>query len=264
MPNSQIAETDKPGIHGKPDPIDILSAFKFPTPSFAFSDIRQLGDRITKESQGAIASEALLAWSPPCFSEGREMIMDQFNLHEKNHFFHARPIEWASFHEPQITKGFAYFLDEDNQDGDGRRIRAFLQAFGIDGVNERPNFQIEAEAQTKTSKRIDLQICWNGEGTSREALIIEAKFGHIISNDQLASYEQHAFDIPRINKDKIVFFVLSPGSNAQHSRLVSQNKKWKEISWAKVLISYQNRLPESADDDEFGRFRRTVWHRALN
>lgn len=244
--------------------IDQLSAVKLLKPDFNVKDIRQLGSEIIRKTQGAIASETMLIWPKPSFPDGRSSIMDQFGLNNKNHFFYARPIEWASFLETQITKGFEYFLNEDNKEGHRRRISAFLQTFGITDFDEKQNCQIEAEANAGEKRRIDLQILWESTEHQKNGLVIEAKFGHKIPDDQLKKYEEHMLSKLRIPQQNLHLFVLSPGSIEQHSYAVAAMDNWKEINWFRFLISYEDFLPQSADSEEFRRFRRTVWHRSSN
>ncbi len=265
MPHHKPSGTAKLSRQGKlRRSIHHLSTAGFRRTEFDEKAIRQLGDRIAKQSQRAIASRALRAWSPPSFTNGREMMMDQFGLHDENHFLHARPIEWASFLEAQITKGFEYFLNEDNKEGRRRRISAFLQTFGVADFDENRNCQIEAEANAGGKRRIDLQILWESTEHQKNGLVIEAKFGHKITAGQLKNYEDYMLSQLQIPQQNLHLFVLSPGSSDQYSYVVAEMDNWKEINWFRFLILYENFLPQSADSEEFRRFPRTVWHRSSN
>lgn len=265
MPHHRSAGPANPDSQSKISQlIDQLSAVEFLKPDFNDENIRQLGLLIIQESQGAIASGDMLMWPKPSLPEGRSSIMDQFGLHDENHFLHARPFEWANFHESQITKGFEYFLNEDNKEGHRRRISAFLQTFGIADFDEKQNCQIETEAHAGERRRIDLQILWERPEHNKNALIIEAKFGHEITAGQLDSYEDHMLEELQICQQNLHLFVLSPGSIQKHSDAVAATDNWKEITWFRFLISYEKFLPHSADSEEFRRFRRTVWRRSSN
>ncbi len=239
-----------------------LSTAGFRRTEFKEKAIRQLGLEIIRQRQGAFASSAMPDWPVASFIEGRRNIVKLFGLENKGHFFHARPVDWVSFHEPQITGGFAHFLNEDNEHANGERVRALLESFGVRQFGEQPNFRIEAEAQTKDRMRIDLQIIWSRCKNTQEALIVEAKFGHSLTSKQLTSYQKYGLEELKLKQQNLHLFVLTPGSTDQHRNTVLQNKHWREISWFGLLISYERFLPRAADSNDFRRFRRTVWHRA--
>ena len=105
--------------------------------------------------QDALRFVEMLHWS-----EGRSA-MERVLLKHYSRLFRAEPsAPWAKFTEPQLTKGFAYFLNAPESGTRIARVCALLKGLGAAelGNDMSSDVKVTAEAPTAGNKRIDLLI----------------------------------------------------------------------------------------------------------
>lgn len=194
------------------------------------------------------------------------------------HCFSVEPHAWVDLHEPQITKGLAHFLNAGSHSVRTRRILALLQA--VQPSNSLPvDFTPEdvvgaraiSEAHCGAMRRFIDVIAWVQLRDGRRiGTVIEAKLGHEITDGQLSSYEAAAAKPPySLDANAARFVIVAPsltdsilGELRQHPHRMwpTQTQGWKFIAWRVLLTRLGSALAKSeCDDDDFVRFRRTVW-----
>jgi len=192
-------------------------------------------------------------WPTPAFDQ--DVIASYFQFHE-GHVFTVDALSWLNFSEPQATKGLSHCIMK-RRDHRAARLKALLAALGL-GVEDEAidtDSRLEAEVATEDG-RIDLMAVWN---TGARVAVIEAKFGHFLTDGQLGEYRQYA--TKNFPKSKINYFVLKINPKKKPRFKGKQGKLWDVVSWAKMLFLFEKNLPASADDDEFRLFRRQLWER---
>ena len=238
--------------------IDVLS---FPTP-FWSGDARRflagIGDKRSDALAVAIRRGALRFAVAPDWSSGFQAIETVFAMKRTLHLFRAEPsVTWATFTEPQLTKGFARFLNNPEPVARIERVRALLKALGAAELGEgMTQVTVTAEALTSGNRRIDLLIEWRDSSEGRYAAAIEAKLGHHVTNGQLRAYRNH---LRKIAKDRRLLVVVAPRLTARTDRSLRRNQDWRWAAWRDLLIAYERTLPVDYDDAEYLRFRRTLW-----
>lgn len=130
---------------------------------------------------------------PPSWDCMRPALDRVFGIDRRHHFLHAAPLEWLQevrLTEPQITKGFAHFLNASDRKTRTGRIRALLRALGSRPGNKERSLReasVTPEAPAN-ERRIDLLIEWTDASGRGRGAIIEAKFGHHVTPGQLPGY----------------------------------------------------------------------------
>ena len=237
---------------------DILA---FPPPVWS-GDARRilagLGDGLSDDVAVAVRKGALPFAGAPDWSSGIQAIERIFALTRREHLFRAAPsVTWATFTEPQLTKGFARFLNDPEPASRIERVRALLMALGAADIGaEMTEVMVTAEAPTSGNKRIDLLIKWRDSSERRYAAAIEAKLGHHITSGQLPAYRNH---LRKIANDRRLLVVVAPRLTKRTDRSLRRNRDWRWTTWRDLLIAYERALPVDYDDCEYLRFRRTLW-----
>ena len=233
---------------------------------------RLLSDALTC----VITDRRLLFESSPSWSCARPALDRVFGIGLPHHFLHATPLEWLWPTEPQITKGFAHFL---NADGHGHttrtgRIRALLRALGSDPGDADCSLRkarVRPEAPTNR-KRIDLLIEWTDALHRKRGAVIEAKFDHRVIPGSLPAYRtrlrrierDYRAEVPPNEQERLLLFLVSPLRDAGIARALRRqwSRDWRWMSWRSLLLAYDRSLNPDHDDDAFRQFRRTLWDRA--
>ena len=206
----------------------------------------------------AIRRGALSFAVAPDWSSGFQAIETVFVMKRAPHLFRAEPsVTWATFTEPQLTKGFARFLNDPEPVARIERVRALLKALGAARLGEgMTGVMVTAEAPTSGNRRIDLLIEWHDSSAQRHAVAIEAKLGHHVTSGQLPAYRNH---LRRVAKDRRLLVVVAPRMTGGTERSLRRNQDWRWVAWRDLLIAYERTLPVDYDDAEYLRFRRTLW-----
>jgi hypothetical protein len=192
-----------------------------------------------------------------------EAISDHFGLPSEHHCFNVEPLAWLRLSETQATKGLRHFLNA----GDGR-IRSFLQALvpTIEWPSDLQGLNIEAETRAKRG-RIDLLISGQAQGRTW-GVVIEAKFEHSLKGNPLGDYRRHgtklkiAFTTDGVAGRTGALMVLGKRVCRQTRKKISRNGQWRFVHWHEVLRRFDAKLTEPTIDEDFRRFRRTLWERA--
>ena len=222
----------------------------------------------------AVQSRLLRVRQLPGWRQARQAMEGAFGFHRAHHFFHAAPLGWvgrARLTEPQVTKAIAYFLHSEDPITRGGRVRALLTALGSRTEDVAGNARATAEASVAGKRqRIDLLVEWrDGRGFDRAAAI-EAKFGHGVTTGQLPAYRGHLLRVERRYRgaehdggpEPPLLFVVSSDYRKGDARALAKNRDWRWKSWRSLLLAWDRFLDPQHDDEEFRRFRRTLWDRA--
>lgn len=217
-----------------------------------------LGDARSDAVAVVIRRNALRFAVAPDWSSGVEALESVFALKRLPHLFRAEPsVSWAKFTEPQLTKGFARFLDDPEPITRIERVRALLKALGAAELgDDMTQVTVTAEAPASGNRRIDLLIEWRDSSDRRYAAAIEAKLGHHVTSGQLPAYRDR---LRKIAKRRRLLVVVAPGLTGRTERSLRRNRDWRWTAWRDLLIAYERALPADFDDAEYLRFRRTLW-----
>ena len=210
----------------------------------------------------------------PHWQQARQAMEGAFGFHHgSHHFFHAAPLGWVNrawLMEPQVTKVIAYFLQSEDPVTREGRIRALLTALGSRTEDVAGNARATAEASVAGKRqRIDLLVEWRDRRGFDRAAVIEAKFGHGVTKGQLKTYRRHLRRVERRYRqakhdggpEPELLFVLSPSYRKSDARALARNKHWHWKSWRSLLLAWDRFLDPQHDDEDFRRFRRTLWDR---
>ena len=210
----------------------------------------------------------------PHWRQARQAMEGGFGFNRAHHFFHATPLGWVNrawLTEPQVTKAIAYFLQSEDPVTREGRIRALLSALGSRLDGGLGNARAKAEAPVAGErKRMDLLVEWQDGGRFERAAVIEAKFGGDVTKGQLKSYRHHLRRVERRYRraehdggpEPELLLVVSRKYQKSIARALAKNKHWRWKSWRSLLLAYDRFLDPQHDDEEFRRFRRSLWDRA--
>ena len=206
----------------------------------------------------AIGRAALRFIETPDWSQGVLAHESAFALNRRLHLFRSEPsVIWATFTEPQLTKGFAYFLNAHDPTARTERVRALLKALGAAQlINDISEVMVTPEAATSGNKRIDLLIEWRDSFEQSYAVAIEAKLGHHVTTGQLCAYRNHLRKIPNERRRLVV---VSPRRTGHTDRSLQRNRDWRWMAWHDLLVGHERSLRDDHDDRAYLQFRRTLW-----
>lgn len=176
-------------------------------------------------------------------------VREALGLHPGHALGRSVPDWGITLTEPQATKGVAHLVQ-----GRPARIRGLLDGLGISATDK----EIEtAEVQAETSDRIDLLI-----SLGARRIIVEAKFGHVVTVEQLSHYINAVRGREQLEDDRDVLLLIDPETAPDlHDK---QCGEWRVCSWAGLLLAFERVLakaPSESDDDDFRLFRRLLWER---
>ena len=217
-----------------------------------------LGDGQSDAVEVAIRRKALPFVGTPDWPQGELAVKNAFALNRKLHLFRAEPsVSWTTFTEPQLTKGFAHFLNASRRVVRTERVRALLEALGAGELSEDINEAVvTAEAPTSGGRRIDLLIEWRDSSERQYAAAIEAKLGHHVTSGQLPAYRNHLW---KVAKERRWLAVVAPRLTARTDRTLRRNRDWRWVAWRDLLVAHERSLPDEYDEIEYLQFRRTLW-----
>lgn len=173
------------------------------------------------------------------------------------HCFAARAHDWTSFHEPQLTRGLAHFLSVGSTGQRRARVHAFLKATGAERLPIKADSLCQCDAVAEEG-RIDLKVIATTEHDLKIGVVVEAKLGHKITTGQLSRYRK----LSRGDADDLLLCVVAPSLTTSSRRALRKNAAWQFHTWRTLLLGLEENLPVEADDDDFRRFRRTMWKEA--
>ena len=283
--DGRMAESDK---------VRYWSALEFRRPAFRPVDLRLMGDICADPLTKAVRTDVLTFGAPIWFdaihqlpvlvaagwssdalklairqgvlrfaetldwSVGFSALESALALKRDPHLFRVKPsVAWATFTEPQLTKGIALFLNSPERVTRIARVRALLKGLGAAELgNDMSEVMVTAEALTSRNKRIDLLIEWNDSSKKRYAAVIEAKLGHDVTSGQLTAYRTHLW---KIAKERRLLAVVSPRPSRSITRALQRNRDWRWMAWRDLLVAHERALPVDCDDEGYLQFRRILW-----
>lgn len=192
-----------------------------------------------------------------------EAISDHYGLQSEHHSLHVEPLEWLRMGETQATKSLQHFLTR----GDAR-TRLFLQALAptIAWPSEVEALCIAAETSSGRG-RIDLIIRGKAQGRIWGA-VVEAKFELSLKGNPLNEYMRHAAKLGMVVEPDGTgartgaLVVLGKKLSRQSKKKMSRYVQWRFVHWHEVLRRFDAGLTEPTVDEDFRRFRRTLWERS--
>ena len=216
------------------------------------------GERQSDAVAVVLGKNALPLAETPEWSRGALAVQNAFALNRGLHLFRAEPsISWATFTEPQFTKGFAHFLNDSRRDVRIERVRALVTALGAaELVGDMGEAAVTAEAPTSGGRRIDLLIEWRDSSERQYAAAIEAKLGHHVTRGQLPAYRNH---LRRVAKECRRLVVVAPRLTGRTDRSLRRNRDWRWVAWRDLLVAHERSLPDEYDEIAYIQFRRSLW-----
>ena len=198
-----------------------------------------------------VIDDASLPFEPaPSWDCARRALDRVFGIDLAHQFLHAAPLEWLRPLEPQITKGFAHFLNADGDTTRTGRIRALLRALGSDPGDADCSLRkarVRPEAPTNR-KRIDLLIEWTDASGRRRGAVIEAKFKARVNPGTLPAYRtrlkcierDYRSEVPPNEQERPLLFLVSPLHDAGIARALRRqwSQDWRWTSWRSLLLAY--------------------------
>ena len=174
-------------------------------------------------------------------------------------FLDIPPQTWSRFTEPQITRGWAYFLGERFR---VERCQAAFNAAWCGRVGQIPVI-VEVEDVVAEAGRMDLLITAEDSAGVKHAICIEAKFGHSLGLTQLRKYETDLRMNHKVgDASRRAMLVVASAYRPDIVNTLLRTDEWEFCSWRDWLIRYANALDPRFDDDTFRSFRHTVLHRS--
>ena len=233
------------------------TVLEFRAPAFRPDDLRLAGDLCCDPVTKAIR-HGLLAFGSPDWSAGVSAMERVFALKLLLRLFRTElAVDWATFTEPQLTRGFAHFLNADEPVTRIARVRALLKGLGAaEFADDMSDVTVTAEAPTAGNRRIDLLIEWTDSANKRYAAAMEAKLRHAVTSGQLPAYRIHLRNIAR---ERRLLLVVSPHLSDRTARALRRNREWRWVAWRDLLLAHERALPVDCDDEAYLRFRRTLW-----
>lgn len=192
---------------------------------------------------------ALLAskpMAPIVHAEPRSALEGVFGRFHADHSFGVAPIDWGfRLGEAQATKALKHFLDKGPPHLRACRIKAFLTALGTDKL---PNCSLLRRAVVHAeADRIDLEVHLPIENSRKlRPVIIEAKFGHRITEGQLSWYRQRRmsrdFDISRAD-----YVIVGLTERAGKGLKGKQLNMWRLVTWRDLWLRFEKLRPRGDD-----------------
>ena len=181
-----------------------------------------------------------------------------FSTDRADHSFTERPLDWGfGLTEPMATRALAKFLSYGSAELRARRISAFLQAIGFSegsvSLDALQRCQVVAEED-----RIDMKLVWKDEHGRDAVIIIEAKFGHKVTEGQLSSYRA---TVKRVHRcAPIASVLLTLDENVCASLKGKQRKLWTQVDWRDFWLRFERHRPVE-QNPSLQMFLNTLWHR---
>lgn len=225
--------------------------------------LRDWGYRIGLAARDALSASDVIEQGVGKRTKHVQAISDHFGLPRNQHCFNVEPWGWLRLSETQATKGLQHFLNLG-----GERVTLFLRALVPTIVWPSDLEDIVVQAETRAGRgRIDLLISGRAKGLTW-GVVIEAKFEHSLKGNPLGDYKRHgaklamalATDGPGERTGALI--VLGKRNCRQTRKKIARNAQWRFVHWREVLRRFDASLTEPTIDEDFRRFRRTLWERA--
>ena len=185
-----------------------------------------------------------------------------------DHCLHASAHDWLSPLERQATEGLAHFLNPPSRKLKLARVAAFFRALPPPPTGWPESIQtavVLTEHRTRRRRaggsegRIDLIVA-AGDETRFKAAVIEAKFGHDLSSNPLGDYVRAA-EAMKLPRDACAFLVLGVEKDPVVRERLKRNPLWRFVGWRRLLRALEAEMQPDLDDQDYRRFRRTLFAR---
>jgi hypothetical protein len=245
---------------------------RLPGPSFedGRDELRQLGGYSVRSLRELLAENFLGASITSSWNNDRCSIETFFGCATAGHSLSSQPYGWLHPLERQVTEGIAHFLNEGAARQRRGRTLSFLRALdppaGRSWPNELTHSLVIAEEVASgddlSDGRIDLLVSASDSEGKRVGAVIEAKLEAKLGGNPLATYEHQAksFGLSVRNSS---FLVIGTRTDATVRNQLARAPAWRFQSWRRLLLGLDRELPPEFDDDEFKRFRSTLFRRCL-
>ncbi len=225
--------------------------------------VRDWSYRIGLAARDALGAAGAIEGSVGDRSGRVKWISDHFGLSNPHHCLHVEPLAWLRLGETQATRGLQHFLRARNE-----RARLFLKALApkIAWPPDLEDLSVVTEMPAARG-RIDLLISGRSHGNTWGA-VIEAKFEHSLKGNPLGDYMRHGIKLSmhlgtRVSSERTgALIILGKRACRQTRKRLSRNEHWRLVHWREVLRRFDVGLAEPTIDEDFRRFRRTLWDRA--
>jgi hypothetical protein len=246
-------------------------AERLPVKPFALVDegaLRLVGMRAVRSLAELLSGNALEAFPMPDWNVDRSSLDAFFGCGTVDHSLSTLSHGWLQPIERQVTEGLAHFLNEGSRSQRHRRALAFLRA--LDPPRGRPwpeqirKVSVIAEQLANGDKsgdaRIDLiVVAEDAEGRTVGA-VLEVKFEHKLGRNPLTAYETQARTVGLTTRNAS-FLVVGVRKDRGVRDVLGRNATWRFQSWRRVLLGLDHQMPADVDDDDFRRFRSTLFRR---
>jgi PD-(D/E)XK nuclease superfamily len=220
--------------------------------------------RISGEIEKALKNCVYSRIKTSTWSELSHALAGYFGYHtNKNHCFNVEPERAYTLLERQVTSGLAHHLQCPKLEHRKARVEAFLKTvFHFQPTSESAE-DLCANTALAEDGRIDLLVKAKTKHGKIIGALIEAKFGHKLTRDQLPGYRKHAKRKHELDEAGCARLVLATQRTGSDEVILRKNKDWLWVSWDDFMRSFERNLGyRDCDDEAFRRFRRTIWHRA--
>lgn len=246
-----------------------VTDFYSPPSDMAWSSLESIGRLIDGAAAFAVRERLLTTHND--WESGLAAADRMFGCADNpGHCFNVEPDRWLSLIETQVTRGLAYFINE-NASSDVRHARAAALLNACEDkvarriVDARDILSVSALAEVvmSASKCADLVLHARLRGGGDRLLIVEGKLGHHLTKGQLRAYERGAHEIIaqhglRCASDDIALLVIGNRLRDSDTAELAGNRRWRFLSWRDLVLKYERYL-HLDDDKHFRRFRRTIW-----
>lgn len=253
---------------------DAWKAFQpsFATPCFSAQPLIWAAARSAEAMQTTLLHGTLDRLPKLAWATAKSSISAHFEFPDIGHCLAVEPHLWVDLTEPQVTLGLVRFIAV--QDSKTRKARtwALLHALWRNRVgahleplpplDEVIGASVKAEAATGAGKRIDIIAWLSTKNGRRYGAVVEAKFGHHLTRDQLGGYQAAATARFNLALDRMTLAVVASSFTKATAADMRAHRHWQFVSWHKLITRLDTALAlADADDQDFARFRRTIWHR---
>lgn len=272
-----MAESTAPKIRGDAvDTVEHLEWQKVATAAANWS--RPTPDRETKEfvrihfgtlltnSERVALPSARVAPFDPC------SVTDYLPRLDSTHALRVAEPFGFRLHEPQASSGIVHFCSVDYPRGlKPRRCAAAVRSLLPNEPSQSPyirslqsahDFDVASEERVSNSReRMDWVISWRDARGAAYRLVVEMKFDHTLTPNQLEAYGQDALrKVDDPNRLRLVLLTREGRFERTDRRRLKQ--VWHPLSWLNFLRRWEEALAEADDTDPtFTMFRRQLWAR---
>ncbi|TKW67150.1 MAG: hypothetical protein DI616_08780 [Paracoccus denitrificans] len=174
-------------------------------------------------------------------------------------------LNWKmSLSERMATESLAKLLNAGGGHARASRIEACLRSLGL-GDDELgfasgclASAEVFSEVPARDGRRIDLKFLWRDARDRERVLVVEAKFGHVVTDGQLRCYR----DSTRLEHPAAVrhHLILALAENALLPVIRRYDGDWRFCSWRDMWLRFETARPIE-HDLSLQLFLNALWRR---